>query len=639
MSLLRVLLVLSLAVSVFAGCVRESSEVPEPTSGRLCWKTPSGDPIPFERVSLGRDHGCGLDSEGKVACWGAREYRWGEPIPSRLPFHGAFSRVDSGAFTCALATSGEIVCGEGSFSPPAGTFRDLAVSQFAVCGIDLAGAISCAGAPDSRAPDLTDPPAGSYVSLTLSDFHGCALDGAGGVKCWGAGEPDDDDEFPNARQASPPTGRFEKVVAGSAFTCGLTSLETIECWGEGFTSCSSAECVMHEAPSGNYIDLDVEAFTVCALRAAGEIVCFGYGDAIPPGDVPPSPFASVHAGDGFACGRRTTGELECWGRGESGFPCTTDVVECGQAIPPRALVETCAEVSLPPFSPRLVAGAYHTCLLRSDERIRCWGRGETAEPRCGDSDCEGTDSCVPILECGQAQPPESERFIDLALGIDRSCGLRRDGSVVCWGVSAESGAPAPAPEGAFASLAAGLPICGIRPDGEIACWGESRHGESRPPPRKAKLATAGYELACALDPMGEVFCWGLIAPDVLLPRGPFVALKAGDDFACALRTDGALACFRLWPPDGGDVPRLTDRYAAFDVGKGFVCAVRGGDGSIECASSSARARPELVPPSGSFLSVALGAHHACGLGTGGSVACWGENPHGEIDVPDGLSAF
>ena len=59
----------------------------------------------------------------------------------------------------------------------------------------------------------------------------------------------------------------------------------------------------------------------------------------------------------------------------------------------------------------LAAGSFHTCGLRADGSAICWGQ---------DND-------------GQASPPTGERFTSLAAGTDHTCGARSDSSVVCWG--------------------------------------------------------------------------------------------------------------------------------------------------------------------------------------------------------------
>ena len=55
-------------------------------------------------------------------------------------------------------------------------------------------------------------------------------------------------------------------------------------------------------------------------------------------------------------------------------------------------------------------------------------------------------------------------------GEHHSCGVRTDGTITCWGDN-EFGQAA-SPDGTFTMVDAGEHhSCGIRPDGTITCWG------------------------------------------------------------------------------------------------------------------------------------------------------------------------
>ena len=56
------------------------------------------------------------------------------------------------------------------------------------------------------------------------------------------------------------------------------------------------------------------------------------------------------------------------------------------------------------------AGTYHTCGLRPDGTVTCWGENSY----------------------GQSAPP-SGTFTAVSAGLDHSCGLRHDEVVICWG--------------------------------------------------------------------------------------------------------------------------------------------------------------------------------------------------------------
>ena len=76
-------------------------------------------------------------------------------------------------------------------------------------------------------------------------------------------------------------------------------------------------------------------------------------------------------------------------------------------------------------------------------------------------------------------PPDGS-FVSVSVGWIHACGVRPDGSVVCWGYDGH-GEASPA-AGTFASVSAGTHhTCGVRMDGWVSCWGYGGHGQSRPP--------------------------------------------------------------------------------------------------------------------------------------------------------------
>ena len=99
------------------------------------------------------------------------------------------------------------------------------------------------------------------------------------------------------------------------------------------------------------------------------------------------------------------------------------------------------------------------------------------------------------------------KWASVSAGGNHTCGLRADGAVACWG-SDEYGQATP-PEGQFASVSARWRhTCGLRVDGSVACWGWDEYGQATPPEGEFTSVSAGIGHTCGLRVDGSVACWG-----------------------------------------------------------------------------------------------------------------------------------
>ena len=302
-------------------------------------------------------------------------------------------------------------------------------------------------------------------------------------------------------------------------------------------------------------------------------------------------FASVSAGGAHTCGVRVDGSVACWGRDS----------EYGLLSPPEGEF---ASVS---------AGDWHTCGVRVDGSVACWGSNLSA-----------------LLEFGgQATPPEG-KFTSVSAGDLHTCGLKANGSIACWGM-AQYGQTT-SPEGLFTSISVGgTHNCAVRTDGTVACWGSDEYGQLTPPEGEFALVSAGGYHTCGVRGDGSVVCWGQDSFGLTMPPGgEFASVSAGGGHTCGVKTDGTVEC---WGWDRYGATKAPDGEFTSVSGRGYhTCGVRV-DGSVACWGRNQFG--EATPPRVEFASVSAGRNHACGVRVDGSVACWGHDGQGRSTPPEG----
>lgn len=189
----------------------------------------------------------------------------------------------------------------------------------------------------------------------------------------------------------------------------------------------------------------------------------------------------------------------------------------GQATPPSG---TFRAVS---------AGSAHSCGVRTDGSITCWGNTALWEE----------SKKLDVI----AGPPSG-----IFRSISDTCAVSIDGSIACWGLNHVGQAMPPA--GAFRSIDSRIGHCGVKDDGFLACWGES---VDAPPSGDATLRSLGpvrsvsasLGTACAVRNDGTLTCWGrgYSTGAIKPPAGTFRSVSMGEMHACAVKTDGFVHCW------------------------------------------------------------------------------------------------
>ena len=272
--------------------------------------------------------------------------------------------------------------------------------------------------------------------------------------------------------------------------------------------------------------------------------------------------------------------------------------------PTNTPTPTPTSTPIPPFV-SVSSGSLHTCALRADGAVLCWGDGGT----------------------GELSVPEDERFVAISSGKGRTCGLDSDGVMVCWGsTGGYLGEPTPPESKRFISLSTGYDhVCGLDADGVVSCSG-------REVPQGQLFTSISSGLwDCGLRPDSVAICWGQNGRPSASQQPPanerFISISTGHIHACGLREDGSAVC---WGGIREDAPR-NERFKAISSGSSHTCGLRA-DGMTVCWGNDEYGRSS-PPENEKFVSISSGGLHTCGLRENGTILCWGYNAYGQTIAP------
>jgi hypothetical protein len=302
------------------------------------------------------------------------------------------------------------------------------------------------------------------------------------------------------------------------------------------------------------------------------------------------------------------------------------------------------------------AGLDHTCALRSDGTVVCWGANTLGQLGNGTTN-QITNAPGVVSNLTDA--------VAISAGPDFTCAVRSAGTVACWGSEQLGviGAPAtasPTP----ASVAGVLDVaavatavgstCGIFVGGEVACW-SGLSGPVNPttvPALAGSTAIANGLTQCGLAAGGTATCtgWALEAP-IVVARGAtaitnapsnldYYATSSPTAFGCALLAGGGVSCWFLSDAPGSPVTLQTSEIplapaTAIATSGAHTCAVLA-DTTVACWGSNSFGQlgngttedsPTPVAVSGlsGVTAIATGWYHTCAVLSNGTGACWGNN--------------
>lgn len=462
------------------------------------------------------------------------------PTISTVGGTSLITATTSTASSCSISSSPDLLGGAGSFDCSQGSVARTLSFPRNQSGkkVQYVVGLTATGPGGTRsltttiavAPGAGGPASIGATKVSVGYQHSCAVLTDTTLRCWGrnfAGDLGDgtttDAPVPTTVVGESGSGSLSGVIAvsaGGGTTCAVLSDHSVDCWGANYRgslgSGSTAVPALSTVPR-----------PVVGLAGAGVL---GSVDAIA-------------GGAGHFCALLEAGSVACWGDGAFGQT-GTGSRNGGTGTPTLVVDATGSPLT---GAIEVVAGSNHSCALLGGGSVACWGAdyaGQLGSGVQGHVDAGGIPSFVKVAAPGGSGLLGD--VLSLAAGGAHSCALRNDGSVLCWGSNASrelgdgSSSDRNLPVsvlgvggsgylgGVTALSASGIQSCAAITDGGVLCWGSNASGAlgdgtmvDRATPT-AVLGIGGTGLlagttdlsasgsqTCSLRVDRSVLCWGL----------------------------------------------------------------------------------------------------------------------------------
>ncbi len=354
--------------------------------------------------------------------------------------------------------------------------------------------------PDSSGTDTTPVPT-TIVDLALGQSSTCVALSTGVVRCWGGnmyGQLGNGTtvDSPNTPVTVKKLTNVKRIAGGLEHVCALLADTSVSCWGSdgarqiGVLTNDPCNCVSTPADVGllatdaGTLAISAGGFMSMALR--GPLYHWGGWTAGGGSTNAPTAYSlggdtvdEAHAGDNLAC-YRTGGTIKCWGLYDDAGELGRGVFGAGDPTP-------AAVVNITDWQ-QFSIGNDHTCGLRTNGEVWCWGSGAFGKlgtaaanlPKCNNN-APCSDVPLKVSLNGKATA--------VAVGDSTSCALLSDQSVWCWGTNTygECGHPAPVVDApptqsdvsnVVQLVLNGRHVCAVLSDYKtLKCWGRNDMGQ------------------------------------------------------------------------------------------------------------------------------------------------------------------
>ena len=383
-----------------------------------------------------------------------------------------------------------------------------------------------------------------WSSMSVGHGHTCALSDV--PKCWGKNNHGQLGTNNTSSQSYPeysvdssqiPSDQFLQIYAGEGVSCALLlrsgGKKKVSCWGYGFDRELGYYKFGSEDRPSDYITGGLHIFeNFNTTRKFNEII-------------------DVSMGFNHSCALRLNGKVICWGIRVDGQLGDANAASLSIRSKPL-LVKAAASDEGVTYLKNIMqvsAGYKHTCALRFNGAVYCWGNGDYGEIGNG-----AIDDKFRAQQVLRAEDTPLKGVVQIDAGDAFTCATRSNGTVWCWGKSSNG-----------------------RRGGEISEWNTNYATQIGSLNNVSEVSVGGGHV-CALKKVdGSVWCWGLDSSGQLGRGG-----KNSSDNAIPKRVLGQGGIAEIGPylkgvsdvEVGGAVSCATGEF------KGILCWGKGNAGQL-----------------------------------------------------------
>ena len=606
-------------------------------------------------ISSGGYHTCALTNKGNVKCWGygsSGQLGHGKtsdaPTPvdvltnssESTPLSGIVAISSGAQNTCALTNKGNVKCWGFGENGQLGHGEMASVPT----PVDVLTSSS----------DAT--PLGSIKAIAPGFYHTCALTKEGSAKCWGLG---DNGQLGHGRTPTPassiysttpvnvhtsasesaPLSNLKAMSSGGYHTCALAERGNVKCWGLGdngqlghgktatysstpvdviddsqwtVLSISEGRASADDFQIASYLNLkSTDSDSRFTLRGRCDVDSSGvrvFGDILDNPEISCSKYGTFNIGVTLSEGVESKNIILKQYDTHNGDDDNDD----DDNIKINEIAVNVDLIKKPQDIEMLSSGNSHTCILKKEGLVKCWGYGVYGQLGHG----RNSISTTPVDVHTNSKDNSALNGIKvISSGYHHTCALTEEGGhVKCWG------------SGTYGRLGNGQMTAHSNTPIDV----HTSSSNTTPLKGIKAISSGGYHTCALTEEGGYIKCWGyafygqlghggtststtpvdvLTGPSDSTPLSGITALSSGVSHTCALTKEGLVKCWG-----------------------------RGDDGQLGNGETNTNTTTPVdvhtndldKTPLGGIKAISSGGYHTCALTERGNVKCWGYGVYGQL---------